>query len=87
MKRIVILTAATLISIGSLVPTAADAVVPIDPTVMAARTPMHSIEKAGCYRLGETGYHWYRFCAGPWWLYPHHRVCRYRHHHHYCYYR
>ena len=19
---------------------------------------------AGCYRLGETGYHWYRFCLG-----------------------
>ena len=30
---------------------------------------------AGCYRLGDTGYHWYQFCAGPWFLYPHHRVC------------
>jgi len=19
----------------------------------------------GCYRVGLTGYHWYRFCAGP----------------------
>ena len=37
---------------------------------------------AGCYRLGETGYHWYRFCAGPAFLYPHHRVCR----HGYCRY-
>ena len=31
---------------------------------------------AGCYRLGETGYHWYRFCFGPAFLYPHQRVCR-----------
>ena len=37
---------------------------------------------AGCYRLGETGYHWYRFCAGPAFLYPHHRHC----HHGYCWY-
>jgi hypothetical protein len=38
---------------------------------------------AGCYRLGETGYHWYRFCFGPAFLYPHHRACR----HGYCWYR
>jgi hypothetical protein len=25
---------------------------------------------AGCYRLGLTGYHWYRF-AGPGFIYPH----------------
>jgi opacity protein-like surface antigen len=31
---------------------------------------------AGCYRVGETGYHWYHFCAGPAALYPHERVCR-----------
>jgi hypothetical protein len=37
----------------------------------------------GCYRWGETGYHWYSFCFGPAWLYPHHRVCR----HGYCWYR
>jgi hypothetical protein len=42
-----------------------------------------AVEKAGCYRLGETGYHWYPFCLGPRWLYPHHRVCR----HGYCWYR
>ncbi len=29
----------------------------------------------GCYRMGETGYHWYGFCAGFDFLYPHHRVC------------
>lgn len=39
--------------------------------------------QAGCYRLGETGYHWYRYCWGPRWVYPHHRVCR----HGYCWYR
>ena len=38
--------------------------------------------EAGCYRLGEIGYHWYRYCWGPRWVYPHHRVCR----HSYCWY-
>jgi hypothetical protein len=38
---------------------------------------------AGCYRWGETGYHWYRFCVGPDWLYPRERVCRNGH----CWYR
>ncbi len=38
---------------------------------------------AGCYRLGLTGYHWYHFCAGPAFIYPHQRVCR----HDYCWYR
>jgi hypothetical protein len=41
------------------------------------------IAEAGCYRLGLTGYHWYRFCLGPHDLYPHHRVCRHGH----CWYR
>ena len=31
--------------------------------------------EAGCYRLGETGYHWYHFCFGPSFVYPHHRYC------------
>lgn len=39
--------------------------------------------QAGCYRLGETGYHWYRSCWGPRWIYPHRRVCR----HGYCWHR
>ncbi len=39
--------------------------------------------EAGCYRLGETGYHWYRSCFGPRRIYPRHRVCR----HGYCWYR
>jgi len=34
-----------------------------------------SVEKVGCYRMGEAGYHWYCFCFGRW-LYPHLRVCR-----------
>jgi len=49
-------------------------------TAIDAITP---IEKVGCYRLGETGYHWYRFCIGPYWLYPHQQVCR----HGACWYR
>ena len=40
---------------------------------------------AGCYRMGETGYHWYRFCVGPGFIYPHHRHCH--RHHGGCWYR
>ena len=50
------------------------------PASVKAATPA---EKIGCYRLGEAGYTWYPFCAGPYWLYPHHRVC----HHGHCWYR
>jgi hypothetical protein len=39
---------------------------------------------AGCYRLGLSGYHWYGFCAGPSFIYPHQRVCN---HNGYCWYR
>jgi hypothetical protein len=49
----------------------------------AAIGPIASVEKVGCYRWGETGYHWYRFCFGPAFIYPHQRVCR----HGYCWYR
>jgi hypothetical protein len=39
---------------------------------------------AGCYRMGLSGYHWYRSCVGPRVLYPHRRHCnRYGH----CWYR
>jgi hypothetical protein len=41
-----------------------------------------SIADAGCYRMGETGYHHYRSCWGPSFLYPHRRHCHYGH----CYY-
>jgi hypothetical protein len=40
-------------------------------------------DASGCYRLGLTGYHWYGFCLGPDFLYPHERVCR----HGNCWYR
>jgi hypothetical protein len=42
--------------------------------------------EAGCYRWGDTGYHWYRYCAGPRILYPHHRHCRWRYGHQHCWY-
>jgi len=42
-----------------------------------------SVAEAGCYRLGETGYHWYHSCWGPRLTYPHPRVCRRG----YCWYR
>ncbi len=62
MRRSVLLAVAAILSLGVLLPSAA---------------------QAGCYRLGETGYHWYRYCFGPSFMYPHHRVCR----HGYCWYR
>jgi hypothetical protein len=34
-----------------------------------------SSANAGCARWGETGYHFYRSCVGPGFLYPHHRHC------------
>ncbi len=50
---------------------------------MSAIVLMPVAAEAGCYRVGETGYHWYGFCAGPGFLYPHHRICRNGH----CWYR
>jgi hypothetical protein len=52
-------------------------------SMVTAIDAIDPIEKVGCYRLGETGYHWYRYCFGPSWLYPHQRVCRRG----YCWYR
>ena len=52
--------------------------------ILSAGALFSTAEAAGCYRLGETGYHWYRSCFGPHFLYPHHRVC---HEDGYCYYR
>jgi hypothetical protein len=49
----------------------------------AAATPASA--EGGCYRMGETGYHWYDFCVGPAFLYPHQKVCSRRHPHH-CWY-
>jgi opacity protein-like surface antigen len=44
----------------------------ISAGALTAATPA---DAAGCYRVGTTGYHWYKFCAGPSFLYPHRRVC------------
>jgi hypothetical protein len=51
--------------------------------ILSAGVLLPTKASAGCYRWGETGYHWYRYCAGPEWLYPHRRVCRHGH----CWYR
>ena len=51
--------------------------------ILSVGTVLPSNAEAGCYRMGETGYHWYRYCWGPRWIYPHRRVCR----HGYCWYR
>jgi hypothetical protein len=47
---------------------------------LAGATMFSTAASAGCYRLGETGYHWYTYCFGPSFMYPHHRTCR----HGYC---
>jgi hypothetical protein len=49
----------------------------------AALLPAKAEPGSGCYRWGETGYHWYGFCLGPDFLYPHERVCQQGH----CWYR
>jgi hypothetical protein len=49
-----------------------------------AHPPSYPADNSGCYRWGETGYHWYNFCIGPAWLYPHRRVCNRQG---YCWYR
>jgi hypothetical protein len=51
--------------------------------ILSVGTMLPSNAVAGCYRLGETGYHWYRSCWGPRFIYPHHQVCRHGH----CWYR
>jgi hypothetical protein len=43
--------------------------------------------EAGCYRLGLSGYHYYRSCIGPRALYPHRKYCTMRHGMRHCYYR
>jgi hypothetical protein len=80
-KHAAIITTAAILSVGSLLSTVTQA--SVGQNIDAAIAAINPIEKAGCYRWGETGYHWYRFCVGPHFLYPHRRVCR----HGYCYYR
>jgi opacity protein-like surface antigen len=45
-------------------------------TLSAAALLPTTADASGCYRVGLTGYHWYGFCLGPDFLYPHERVCR-----------
>jgi hypothetical protein len=52
-------------------------------TTLSAIVLSPTTAAAGCYRVGLTGYHWYGFCLGPNFLYPHQRVCR----HGNCWYR
>jgi hypothetical protein len=78
-------------AVGSNLETAAEAAGPLWQIAQQRRhhrPPHHYVERDGgaaygCYRWGETGYHWYNFCLGPSWLYPHQRVC----HRGYCWYR
>lgn len=69
------------IVLGALASTPSKAAV--GQSIQTAVADVNPFQTAGCYRLGETGYHWYSFCLGPRFLYPHHRICR----HGYCYYR
>jgi len=73
-KLAVAVSLAALVSIGTVASTGSLAA--IGGSVDAAIDAAVRIEKAGCFRLGWSGYHWYRYCAGPYWLYPHQRVCR-----------
>ena len=51
-------------------------VLPALAAILSIGILLPSAVEAGCYQLGETGYHWYRNCLGPSFIYPHHRVCR-----------
>jgi hypothetical protein len=55
----------------------------VSAAILSASTLLPSAAQVGCYRFGETGYRWYRFCLGPSFIYPHRRVCRHGH----CWYR
>lgn len=47
----------------------------IAAAALSAVSLMPTSASAGCARWGETGYHFYRSCYGPSFLYPHHRQC------------
>ncbi len=82
MRRCV-LAAAAFLTAASLPVVTAEAAFLSRQEFGAAVSSVSPVQPAGCYRLGETGYHWYHWCLGPRWLYPHRRVC----HHGYCAYR
>ncbi len=44
-------------------------------TALAVFSLISTGADARCARWGETGYHYYRSCWGPSFLYPHHRRC------------
>jgi hypothetical protein len=68
------LAAAAILSAGALMPVLA---MPVTGSAVApAFAGVDPLAAAGCYRVGERGYRWYSFCAGPSWLYPPRRVCR-----------
>ncbi len=73
MRKLVVVTAAVLCAAAV---SSAPSQAAVGHGIAAATDAIDPVEKIGCYRLGETGYHWYRFCFGPSFLYPHHRVCR-----------
>jgi hypothetical protein len=49
------------------------------PLIAAAALAVFSLmstgAEAGCARWGASGYHFYRSCVGPRFLYPHRRQC------------
>jgi hypothetical protein len=55
---------------------AATAVMATFPALAQSPTPLTPAGwNHGCFRWGETGHHWYDFCVGPDFLYPHHKNC------------
>jgi hypothetical protein len=83
MLKIASVVAVTLITLGAALWGTPPAWAIPGQSVGSASMRLSPLEPAGCYRLGETGYHWYHWCVGPHVLYPHHRIC----HHGACYYR
>lgn len=61
-------------------------IVLIAATLVLSSASFPASAEGGCYRWGETGYHWHNFCVGPSFLYPHRRVCS-RHNPNHCWYR
>jgi len=70
------LSLAAAVSLSAAAPMPASAMPVTGSAVAPAFADVDPLAAAGCYRVGERGYRWYSFCAGPSWLYPHRRVCR-----------
>ena len=75
MRQVIVAAAAVLAISAAASPMPAEAQT-FGPGVSRAVEAVSPLQSAGCYRWGETGYHWYRSCVGPIWLYPHQRSCR-----------